>query len=43
LLLADLATGLKKGASYKEDVNGFLIGWALVAALVGATWLWLRT
>jgi len=43
LLLADLATGLKKGASYKEDINGFLIGWALVVVLVGTIWLWLRT
>ncbi len=43
LLLTDLPTGLKKGASYKEDINGFLIGWALVAVLVGSTWLWLRS
>lgn len=42
LLLADIGTGLQKGASYKEDINGFLIGWALVITLVGLTWLWLQ-
>ncbi len=43
LLLADIGTGLQKRASYKEDINGFLIGWALVVVLVGLTWLWLRS
>lgn len=43
LLLADLGTGLKHGASYKEDVQGFVTGWVFVLALVGATWLWLAS
>lgn len=43
LLLADLAIGLRKGPHYREDIKGFLLGWLMVAALVGLTWLWLRT
>lgn len=42
LLLADLATGLKKGGHYGEDIKGFLAGWGMVAALVGLTWLFMR-
>jgi Na+/proline symporter len=42
LLLADLGTGLRKGGHYGEDIKGFFLGWAMVAALVGLTWLWLR-
>lgn len=42
LLLADLASGLRKGGHYGEDIKGFFYGWGMVGVLVGLTWLWLR-
>jgi Na+/proline symporter len=45
LILVDAGALLRGHASwrqYREDWSGFVRGWALVTALVFATWLWLQ-
>ncbi len=43
LLLADLGPGMQPLSKYRVDWRGFWGGWLMVAALVGFTWIWLRS
>lgn len=43
LLIADLGPGMQPLSKYREDWRGFWGGWLMVAALVGFTWIWLRS